>query len=227
MSVLNVFETQEESLELILPRECPIHTSSHGMDRFIEQTLSYPLHVLLMARILLDVGDHACIEHALAMVRGIKASIEIQRGSSKLQTDRLGHPLQGFETLRQQHHVRRMDGRHREWRPHIAMVVRDGNDLLALLVFVTRVPNTVSPFLATVLVPSPWSIRTSSFFSSERWATRAMNACWSDPSSAHVANARYTVVSCMSDLPVGPFGMGKHFHGIPVYSTHNMTFKRR
>jgi hypothetical protein len=52
MSMLQVFETQEESLELILPRKGPIHTSSQGMDRFIEQTLSSPLHVL--SRLMLD-----------------------------------------------------------------------------------------------------------------------------------------------------------------------------
>src|SRR5215475_5776601 len=114
----------------------------------------------------------------------------MQIGSSKIQTDRFGHTFQGFEPLRQQHQVRLIDGSHRERRQHIAMVVSHGDDLLALLVFVTRVAKPVSPFLATVLVPSPWSIRTSSVFSSERWATLAMNACWSDPSSAHLAKAR-------------------------------------
>src|SRR5262245_10261435 len=36
------------------------------------------------------------------------------------------------------------------------MIVGDGNDLLALLMFVSRVPEAIAPFLATVLVPSPW-----------------------------------------------------------------------
>jgi hypothetical protein len=93
MSLLNMFKTQEESLELVLPRKSPIHTSSQGMDRFIEQTLSSPLPVLSIARILFDVGDHAGIENALAIVRGIKASVEIQIGSSKVQTGRFGYPL--------------------------------------------------------------------------------------------------------------------------------------
>src|SRR2546425_6679091 len=64
------------------------------------------------------------------------------------------------------------------------MVVDDGNDLLALLVFVPREANAIAPFLATVLVPSPWSTRRSRCFSSARWATLAINACSNDPSSA-------------------------------------------
>ena len=69
------------------------------------------------------------------------------------------------------------------------MVVGDGDDLLALLVLIARVANPVAPFLATVLVPSPWSTRRSRCFSSARWATLAMNACWSEPSSDHLAKA--------------------------------------
>jgi hypothetical protein len=120
MSLLNMFKTQEESLELVLPRKCPIHTSAQGMDRGIEQTLSSPLHVLSIARILFDVGDHARIEHARAIVRGIKSSVEIQIGSSKVQTGRFDYPLSGLQTLGQQAHVRLIDGSHREGRQHIA-----------------------------------------------------------------------------------------------------------
>ena len=55
-----------------------------------------PRLVRLRLRDALDGGGDARIENALAIVRGIKARIEIQIGSSKLQTDRFGHPLQGF-----------------------------------------------------------------------------------------------------------------------------------
>ena len=94
--LLPVFKTQEQPLELILPRKGPIHTGSQCMDGGIEQTLSSSLRVLSIARILCDVGDHAGIEDALAIVRGIKAGIEIQIGSCQCQTHRFGHPLQGF-----------------------------------------------------------------------------------------------------------------------------------
>src|SRR6266436_708627 len=67
------------------------------------------------------------------------------------------------------------------------MVVDDGDDLLPFLVFVARVANAIAPFFATVLVPSPWSTLRSSCFSAARCATLAMNACQSDPSSAHFA----------------------------------------
>jgi hypothetical protein len=96
MSLLHVFKTQEQPLELILPRKGPINTGSQYMDGGIEQTLSSSFRVLSIARILFDVGDHAGIEDALAIVRGIKAGVEIQVGSCQCKTNRFGHPLQGF-----------------------------------------------------------------------------------------------------------------------------------
>jgi hypothetical protein len=72
--------------------------------------------VRAVAWILFNVGDHAGIENALTIVRGIKASVEIQIGVSQVQTDRFGHPLQSFQTIGQQDHVRLVDGSYREWR---------------------------------------------------------------------------------------------------------------
>ena len=67
------------------------------------------------------------------------------------------------------------------------MIVDDGNDFLALLMFVARVTNSIAPFLATGLVPSPWSTLGSRCCSAARCRTLAMNAGQSAPSSAHVA----------------------------------------
>src|SRR5262245_9722665 len=67
------------------------------------------------------------------------------------------------------------------------MIVNDGDDFLALLVFVPREPDAIAPFLATVLVPSPWSTLRSNCFSAARCRTLATNARHSDPSSAHLA----------------------------------------
>jgi hypothetical protein len=66
------------------------------------------------------------------------------------------------------------------------MIVDDGNDFLTLLMFVARVTNPIAPFLATVLVPSPWSTLRSSCFSA-RDAVHSPQTCQSDPSSAHRA----------------------------------------
>jgi Tn3 transposase DDE domain len=96
VSLLHVFKPQKQPLELILPRKGPINTGSQYMDGGIEQTLSSSLRVLSIARILFDVGDHSGIENALAIVRGIKAGVEIQVGSCQCQTNRFGHPLQGL-----------------------------------------------------------------------------------------------------------------------------------
>jgi hypothetical protein len=100
MSLLNMFKTQEEPLELIFPSECPINASPQGMDGGIEEPLASSLGALAVAGILFDVGDHARIENAFAIVRGIKARVKIQIGSSQVQPDRFGDPLQGFEPLR-------------------------------------------------------------------------------------------------------------------------------
>ena len=54
---------------------------------------------LAVARILCDVGDHARIEDALPIVRGIKAAIEVEIGASEVQPDLFGHLLQGLQAL--------------------------------------------------------------------------------------------------------------------------------
>jgi hypothetical protein len=168
MSLLNMFKTQEEPLELIFPGKGPIDLRPQRLDGGIEQPLSPALQVLSMARIRFDVWDHASIEETLTRVRGINASVEIQRGSSEVQTDRFGHSLQGFQSFWQQDHIRLMDGSHWAWRDDRAMVVGHGDTLLALLMCVARGANAIPPFWAMVLVPSPWRTRRSSGFSSER-----------------------------------------------------------
>jgi hypothetical protein len=59
---------------------------------------------------LCDVGDHARVEHERAVVRANNATIENERGAPQVLTNLLNHFLQGFQTLRQQDHVRLMDG---------------------------------------------------------------------------------------------------------------------
>jgi hypothetical protein len=108
----------------------------------------------------------------------------------EIYTHLFGHLFQRFQAFRSQDHVGLIDGSHGDGRSHRAMMVDDGNDLLALLVFVPREANAIPPFLATVLVPSPWSTRRSSCFAAARCRTLATNACQSDPSSAHVAVGR-------------------------------------
>ena len=63
------------------------------MDGGVEQPLAPTLGGLAVARILFDVGNQARIENALAIVRGIKAAIEIEIGASEVQPDLFGHLL--------------------------------------------------------------------------------------------------------------------------------------
>jgi hypothetical protein len=60
----------------------------------------------------LNVGDHAGIEHALAIVSGIKAAIEVEVGASQVHPDLLGHLLQGLQALGKEHQIRFIHGSH-------------------------------------------------------------------------------------------------------------------
>ncbi len=95
------------------------------MDRGVEQPLAPTLGALAVPRILLDVGDHTGIENALAIVGGIKAAIEVERGPSEVQPDLFGYLLQGVEALRQQDHVGLVDGSHGDRRSDVAMIIND------------------------------------------------------------------------------------------------------
>src|ERR1700752_5244722 len=106
------------------------------MDGYVEHSLAPALGRFAVAGILCDVGDQARIEHALPIVRGIKAAIEIEVGPSQVHPDLPGHLLQGVQALGQEHYIRFMDGSYDR-----AMVVDDRDDLLAFLVLITRVAN--------------------------------------------------------------------------------------
>ncbi len=95
MSLLNALKTQEEPFEFILPRKGSVDARPQRTEGGIEEPFAPSLGACAVAGILLDVRDHARIEHARAIVRGIKASVEIQIGSSKVQPDHFGQPLQG------------------------------------------------------------------------------------------------------------------------------------
>src|SRR5215471_13745078 len=164
------------------------------MDGFVEEAFASALGVLAITRILFDVGDHTRIKNALAIGSGVKAAVEIDISTSEVQSNLFGHLLQRFQALWEQDHDGLIDGRHRDRRQTVALVLYNGDNLLPPLVFLPREPNPITPFLATVLVPSPWSTRRSSCFSAARCRTPATNARQSDPSSAHFAKTLYTVV---------------------------------
>src|SRR5262245_57688231 len=157
------------------------------MNGFVEQSLAPSLGGLAIARVVFNVRNQSRIENALAIACGIKAAIEVEIGTSQVQPDLLGHVLQSVQARGKESPICLIHRSHGEGGQDIAMGVCDGDDFLPLLVFVARVANPIAPFLATVLVPSPCSTRTSRCFSAERCATLARNACHSDPSSAHFA----------------------------------------
>src|SRR3989449_7514730 len=103
MSLLEVFKTQQQPLELIFPGKGPFDTHPQRMDGGVEEAFAPALGRLSVARILCDVGDQARIENALPIVRGIKAPIEVEVGASEVQPDLFGHLLQRLQTLRKEY----------------------------------------------------------------------------------------------------------------------------
>ena len=89
--LLDTFKAEQQSLELIFPRKGALHAHPQRMDGFIEEAFASALRGLPVAGILLDIGDEARIENALAIVRRIKAAIKIEIRPSEIQPDLFGH----------------------------------------------------------------------------------------------------------------------------------------
>jgi hypothetical protein len=114
MPLLDTFKSEQQSFELIFPREGALDAHPQRMDGCVEEAFPSALRGLAVAGILFDIGDQAGIENALPIVRGIKAAIQIEVGTSEVQPDLLGHLLQGLQALGQEHHIRFIDRRHRD-----------------------------------------------------------------------------------------------------------------
>ena len=69
VALLDVFETEEQPLEFVLPRKRPLDSLPSRLNRFIEQLLAPALGTFALARILLDVRNHPRIEDRLAIRR--------------------------------------------------------------------------------------------------------------------------------------------------------------
>ena len=110
--LLNAFKSEQQPLELVFPRKGPFDTYPQRMDGFVEEAFASTLDSLSVARILFDIGDQACVKNALAIVRRIKAAIEVEVGAFEVYSCLFGHLFQRFQALRKQEHVGLIDGCH-------------------------------------------------------------------------------------------------------------------
>jgi hypothetical protein len=83
-----------------------------------------------------DGGDHSGMEHALPPVDRITATIEVHRSAFAVHPHLGGHLLQRGQPLGLQPHIRGIAGSHRDGSDDSPIGVRDGDDVLALLVLV-------------------------------------------------------------------------------------------
>ena len=99
MPLLDTFKSEQQAFEFIFPREAALNAHPQRMDGFVEEAFPSALRGLAVAGILFDIGDQAGIENALPIMRGIKAAIKVEVGTSEVQPDLLGHLLQGLQAL--------------------------------------------------------------------------------------------------------------------------------
>ena len=99
MPPLDTFKTEQESLEFILPGKGALDAHPQRMNSGVEQAFASALRSLAVAGILFDIGDQAGIENALSIVRGIKATIEVEISASEVQLNLFGDLLQGVQAL--------------------------------------------------------------------------------------------------------------------------------
>jgi hypothetical protein len=84
MPLLDAFKSEQQPLEFVLPGKGALDTHPQRMHGGVEQAFASALGVLPVAGILFDVGNHAGIENALPIVRGIKTTIEVKVGSTEV-----------------------------------------------------------------------------------------------------------------------------------------------
>jgi hypothetical protein len=117
------------------------------MDRVMEYPLTLALGRLTMARRRCEVWKHSASEAGFALVRGIDAAREMARRTFPPHPGHLGTALERAATLGEPYHRRFSGGRNWPRRPHRAVVVRPGEAVLALRVFVARIAPASAAFL--------------------------------------------------------------------------------
>src|SRR6266852_4514540 len=102
MPLLDTFKAEQESLEFIFPGKGALDAHPQRMNGVVEEALASTLDSLAVARILFDIGDQACVKHALSIACGIKAATEVEVDSTEIETHLFSHLFQRFQALRQQ-----------------------------------------------------------------------------------------------------------------------------
>ena len=76
--LLDAFKTEQEPLELVLPRKGAFDPHPSRMDGGVEEAFASAFGRLPITWILLNVGDQAGIENAFPVTCGIKAAIKVE-----------------------------------------------------------------------------------------------------------------------------------------------------
>jgi hypothetical protein len=84
VSLLDTFKTEQQPLELVLPRKGPLDLYASRVDGCIAEAFASALDVLASTQILFDVRAHAGVEKALAIACGITATIAVHISASQV-----------------------------------------------------------------------------------------------------------------------------------------------
>ena len=81
------------------------------------------------------------------------SSFEMQIGAVELSTRQVGDAFQHSQTFWEQHRIGFIDGCDRNWSQDIPVVINDRNNLLAALMFMTRVADAIAAFFGHRIGP--------------------------------------------------------------------------
>ena len=110
--LLEPFKAEQQSLELVFPRKRPLDAHASCVDGRVTEAFAPSLGGLTVEGMLLALGEQAGIKNTRAMVRGVKAAIQVEIGASEVHADLLGSLRHGFQALWEQDHVGLLDRRH-------------------------------------------------------------------------------------------------------------------
>ena len=149
MHVTDAFEAQQQTAELIFPGEDAFDGPEALLeDRRIKALLATAFRCFAPTLVLGDARGHAAIEDRLAVVPAIVDAIQTEGCTLQVRANGAGHSGEfGQRVAQQRRFVGIARGRH-ERRDDVAVAIAEGDDLAALEMLVSAIPEVVAAFFS-------------------------------------------------------------------------------